>query len=58
MKIGQEPSWVKQPQTGQTKSFLCGTGEGKTSAEAENNAIASLARIIRQDISSQTTTDS
>ncbi|NLM00518.1 MAG: hypothetical protein GX220_03570 [Treponema sp.] len=57
MKIGQEPSWVKQPQTGADQNlFLCGTGEGKTSAEAENNAIASLARIIRQDISSQTTT--
>jgi hypothetical protein len=49
----KQPDWVKNTQTSFPSSrYLSAVGSGKSTSEAENAAIASIARIIKQNVSS------
>lgn len=54
---GKQPEWVKSPQKAFPSSqFLSAVGMGKNTAEAENSAIASIGKIIKQNVSSKVVT--
>lgn len=49
----KQPSWVKNSQNAYPASrYLSAVGSGRSTGDAENAAIASIARIIKQNVSS------
>lgn len=54
---GEQPEWVKSPQKAFAQSqYLSAVGMGKNTVDAENSAIASIGKIIKQNVSSKVVT--
>jgi len=54
---GEQPEWVKSPQKAFSQSqYLSAVGMGKNTVDAENSAIASIGKIIKQNVSSKVVT--
>ncbi len=54
---GKQPEWVKSPQRLFPPSqYLSAVGMGKNTADAENSAIASIGKVINQNVSSKIVT--
>lgn len=53
----KQPAWVNNPQnTYPSSRYLSAVGSGRSTGDAENAAIAAIARIIKQNVSSSVTT--
>ena len=54
---GEQPEWVTSPQKAFPQSqYLSAVGMGKNTVDAENSAIASIGKIIKQNVSSKVVT--
>ncbi len=54
---GEQPGWVKSPQVLFPQAqYLSAVGMGKNNVDAENSAIASIGKIIKQNVSSKVVT--